>query len=249
MNTLFPGYGRYSKRMKLKIILLLLSCQTVVYAQNFKFPSLPNQGKSLSEMIPDKWKILDSVSGDLNQDRAKDIAVILEYHQEIRESRAYGDNTTELITEIQKPRILAIYFKHKNGYQLAAQNNNFILRSQEGGALGDPLRPMGIEKNQLSLSFQGGGEWRWKLKYTFGYQQKTWTLEKAGNYYYNESTGELTDKQYDFLNQKRMVTTGLGHQSRVVNKTVTQDFPISTLRTFQSFKKPWTWEISPDEFL
>ena len=235
--------------MKLKIILFLLSCQTAVYAQNFKFPTLANQGKSLADIVPQKWKVLDSVSGDLNQDQANDLAVILEYHQEIRESRAYGDNTTDLITEIQKPRILAIYFKTRNGYQLATQNNNFILRSEEGGKMGDPLRPMGIEQGQLSLSFQGGGEWRWKLKYNFKYQEKNWTLEKASNYYYNESSGELTDKQYDFVNRKRMVTTGLGRQSRVVNKTVTQDFPLKILRTFQSFKKPWTWEISPDEFL
>lgn len=235
--------------MKLKIILFFLVCQTAVYAQNFKFPTLPNQGKSLAEIIPAKWKILDSVAGDLNQDQVNDLAVILEYHQEIRESRAYGDNTTDLITEIQKPRILAIYFKNKNGYQLAAQNNNFILRSEEGGSLGDPLRPMGIENNQLSLSFQGGGEWRWKLKYTFKYQQKNWTLEKASNYYYNEKSGELTNKQYDFVKRKLMVTTGLGKHSKLPNETMTQDFPIKTLRTFQSFKKPWTWEISPDEFL
>lgn len=235
--------------MKLKIILFLLGCQTAVYAQNFKFPTLANQGKSLSAIVPAKWKILDSVSGDLNQDQLKDLAVILEYEQEIRESRAYGDNTTDLITEIQKPRILAIYFKTKNGYQLATQNNNFILRSQEGGAMGDPLRPMGIDQGQLSLSFQGGGEWRWKLKYTFKHQEKDWILEKASNYYYNQNSGELNDKQYDFVKQKRTVTTGLGHQSRVVKAPVTQDFPIKTLRTFQSFKKPWTWEISPDEFL
>ncbi|WP_316747866.1 hypothetical protein [Pedobacter gandavensis] len=235
--------------MKLKIILFLLGCQTAVYAQNFKFPKLPNQGKSLSEIVPDGWKALDSVYGDLNQDRVKDFAVILEYPQEIRENRAYGDMNTELIKEIQKPRILAIYFKTKNGYQLAAQNNDFILRSKEGGALGDPLRPMEIEKNQLSLSFEGGGSWRWKLKYTFGYQQKAWRLEKAANNFSNDSSGELTDKQYDFLEQKRTVTIGKGHQSRVVIKPVTQDFPIRTLRTFQSFKKPWTWEIGPDEFL
>ncbi|MBB2151262.1 hypothetical protein [Pedobacter gandavensis] len=235
--------------MRLKIILFFLSCQTAVYAQNFKFPALPNQGKSLSDFIPKNWKILDSVSGDLNQDQVKDMAFILEYHQQIRESRAYGDNTTELITEIQKPRILAIYFKTKQGYQLAAQNNNFILRSEEGGAMGDPLRPMGIDKNQLSLSFQGGGEWRWKLKYTFGYQQKNWTLEKASNYYYNANSGELTDKQYDFVNQKMMVTTGLGKQSKAPNETITHDFKVKSLRTFESFKKPWTWEINPDEFL
>ncbi|WP_316820679.1 hypothetical protein [Pedobacter gandavensis] len=235
--------------MKLKIILFFLCCQTAVYAQNFKFPTLSNQGKSITELVPAKWKVLDSVAGDLNQDQVKDLVMILEYQQEIRESRAYGDNTTELITEIQKPRILAIYFKNKNGYQLATQNNNFILRSQEGGSLGDPLRPMGIEKNQLSLSFQGGGEWRWKLKYTFKYNGNNWILEKANNYYYNENSGELTDKQYDFVNRKLLVTTGLGKHSKLPNETITHDFPIKELRTFQSFKKPWTWEISPDEFL
>lgn len=237
--------------MRIKLVLFLLTCQAAVYAQNFKYPALPAQGKSLSALIPANWKVLDSTSGDLNSDQVKDLSFIIEYHKEVRESRAYGDNTTEIITEIQKPRILAIYFKRpgSNDYQMAAQNNNFILRSEEGGAMGDPLRPMAIDSNKLVLSFAGGGDWRWKLDYSFRYQHNSWVLQKASNLYYNESSGEMTAKQYDFINRKRMVTTGSIHNRTPANEIITQDFPLKNLRTFQSFKKPWTWEIGPDEYL
>ncbi|NQX37933.1 hypothetical protein SAMN05421820_10365 [Pedobacter steynii] len=237
--------------MRIKLVLFFLACQTAVYAQNFKYPTLPNQGKSLSALVPANWKILDSISGDLNHDQLNDLAFVMEYHKEVRESRAYGDNTTEIITEIQKPRILAVYFKRANGegYQIGVQNNNFILRSAEGGIMGDPLRPLKIDSNKLVLSFEGGGDWRWKLNYTFRYQDKNWFLEKAGNEYYNESSGEMTHKKYDFILRKRLVTTGKTHNRDAANETVSEDFPFKTLRTFQSFKKPWTWEIGPDEFL
>lgn len=237
--------------MRMKLILFFVAFQTAVYAQNFKYPTLPNQGKSLSSLIPANWKILDSISGDLNNDQTTDLALILEYHKEIRENRAYGDNNTEIITEIQKPRILAVYFKNTalKTYQLAVQNNNFILRSEEGGSMGDPLRPLAIDSNQLVLSFEGGGDWRWKLNYTFKYQNKNWFLEKAGSLYYNKNSGEMTEKQYDFVNKKRLVTTGKTHHRNSANETVAEDFPLKTLRTFQSFKKPWSWEIGPDEFL
>ena len=97
------------------------------YAQAFKFPDLPPQGK-ITSLVPSNWKIIDSVSGDLNHDGIKDLALILEFYRPVKESRAYGDNTTEIITEIQKPRILAIYFRRSasGSYKLVTQNNNFI---------------------------------------------------------------------------------------------------------------------------
>lgn len=235
--------------MKIKLILFFVAFQTTVFAQNFKYPTLPTQGKSLTALIPTNWKLMDSVAGDLNNDQEKDIAFILEYHKEVRENRAYGDNTTEIITEIQKPRILAVYFKQGGQYQLILQNNNFILRSQEGGTMGDPLRPLGIDSNQLVLAFEGGGEWRWKLNYTFRYRNKNWFLEKANNYYYNNASGEMTDKQYDFINRKKTIISGTMFNREVAHETTSQDLQFKGLRTFQSFKKPWTWEIGPDEFL
>ena len=220
------------------------------YAQVFKFPDLPPQGK-IASLVPSNWKIIDSVSGDLNHDGIKDLALILEFYRPVKESRAYGDNTTEIITEIQKPRILAIYFRRSasGSYKLVTQNNNFILRAEEGGISGDPLRSTTIKDNKLSLSFEGGGNWRWKLNYAFKYRNGTWNLENANNYAYSEASGEMTDRQYDFQKQKKITVTGKIHNRERGNESKEQAFPIKTPRTLNNFKKPWTWEISDGEYL
>ncbi|WP_316812440.1 hypothetical protein [Pedobacter heparinus] len=237
--------------MKLKLTLLFLICYTALQAQPFVFPVLPEQGKSVTVLVPQNWTVIDSISGDLNNDKVKDLALILEFYRPVKENRAYGDNETEIITEVQKPRILAIYFRRSasGAYRIAAQNNNFILRSEEGGAMGDPLRPISIDSNKLSLAFEGGANWRWKLHYTFKYQDKDWQLTKANNYAWHSGSGEMNDKQYDFINKKRTITSGTVSNRRSANETFEQPLAVKTLRTFSSFKKPWTWEISPNDFL
>lgn len=235
--------------MRISISLLLLLCCFAAPAQSFKFPVVPAQGKTIKALIPTQWKVIDSVYGDLNGDKTEDLALIFEFYASVKENRAYGDNTTELITEIQKPRILSIYFKSGRTYKLVTQNNNFILRSEEGGAMGDPLRPLSIADNKLNVAFEGGAGWRWKLNYSFKYQDNEWALTKAGNYAYHAGSGEMNDKQYDFVNKKRTVTSGNMDNKGAGNEKFEQPLPVKTLRTFQSFKKPWTWEIGPDEYL
>lgn len=250
VNTIVTLLSLYSV-MKIKLLFFFLFCYSTIYAQPFKFPVLPEYGKSIAALLPQNWKVIDSVSGDLNNDQVNDIAFVIEFYRPVKESRAYGDNETEIITEIQKPRILAVYFRRseKGAYRIATQNNNFILRSEEGGEMGDPLRPMRIDANKLTLSFEGGGNWRWKLNYSFKYKDKDWMLTKANNYAYQEGTGEMNDKQYDFVNNKRTVTSGSISSGTMANETFEQPLNVRPMRTFNSFKKPWTWEINKDEFL
>lgn len=237
--------------MTTKLTLFFLLFHTALFAQPFKFPVLPEYGKSVTSMVPQNWKIIDSVSGDLNNDNIKDIALVLEFYRPVKENRAYGDNDTEIITEVQKPRILAIYFRRSatGSYRISTQNNHFMLRAEEGGEMGDPMRPISIEANNLILSFEGGGHWRWKLNYSFKYQDKNWLLTKANNYAYQQESGETNDKQYDFVNSKKKVVSSSINNGTLASETFEQPLNIKTLRTFDSFKKPWTWELVPNEFL
>jgi hypothetical protein len=235
--------------MKLKLILSFLFCANLLSAQSFKYPVAVAQGKTIKSLTPPQWKVIDSARGNLNNDHIEDLALVLEFDAAVKENRAYGDNTTEIITEIQKPRMLLIYFKSGRNYRFVTQNPNFILRSEEGGAMGDPLRPMHIENNQLHLLFEGGANWRWKLTYSFKYQDDDWTLTSAGNYSYHTGSGELNNTQYDFVNKKRLVTSGTIEDKNGLNEKREQTLTLKTLRTFSSFKKPWTWELGPDEYL
>lgn len=235
--------------MKTTIFLLLIAVSGSAFSQSFKYPLMNAQGKTIKALIPPQWKVVDSAYGDLNNDKVDDLALIIEFYAAVKENRAYGDNTTELITELQRPRILAVYFKTGRNYRIVTQNNNFVLRSEEGGAMGDPLRPMSINENKLSLAFEGGGTWRWKLGYSFKYLNKDWQLTNANNYSYHSTSGEMNEKQYDFLAKKRVVTIGQTNNGPLTNETTEQPLTLKALRTFANFKKPWTWELGPDEYL
>ncbi|RZK91516.1 MAG: hypothetical protein EOO98_05690, partial [Pedobacter sp.] len=119
---------------------------------------MSKQGVDINALTPNKWTVIDTAYGDLNHDNIQDMALILEHNLAINERRAYGDNETEIIKEFQKPRVLAVYFKDSKGkYTLALQNNNFILRANEGGEMGEPLKSLKIANNSLHLGFEGGG--------------------------------------------------------------------------------------------
>lgn len=205
----------------------------------------------MADFVPKDWKIIDTATGDLNNDSVDDLAFVIEYHLPITENRAYGDNDTELIKEFQQPRVLAIYFKNKisGKYIFASQNNNFILRSKEGGSMGDPLKSIDIDHQHLRLSFEGGNQWRWKLNYEFKFQNKEWGLIAANTTYYHHISGEMTEKKYDFLDRRVFQTIG-NIFNRSAGNTATEEILYFTgLRTFNTFKKPWTWEITKDNFL
>jgi hypothetical protein len=233
------------------ILLLALFTSQITKAQSFSYPSLNKQVKHIEQIIPAQWKAIDTVFGDLNNDKVDDLALILEFNLPISEHRAYGDNETDLIKEFQRPRVLVIYFKNAQTgkYYLVTQNNNFILRANEGGSLGDPLKNISIANNRLLLQFEGGANWRWILNYEFKYNNKDWNLVKANNIYYHAFTGEMTNNQYNFAERKkRLISGNLANQDE--NNLVNEEALIFTsYKTFNTFKKPWTWQISDGIFL
>ena len=66
--------------------------------------------------VPRGWKIKDTVTGNLNNDKAADAVIILEYRHKVVE---HSDET--------HPRILMIAFKAGDHYILKLQHNAFIL--------------------------------------------------------------------------------------------------------------------------
>jgi hypothetical protein len=235
--------------MKIYSLLILLLAANLASAQSFKYPSAPEQGKTIKSLLPAQWKVIDSIKGDLNNDKVEDLALVLEFYAAVKESRAYGDNESEIVVELQKPRMLAVYFKQGKNYKLALQNNDFILRSEEGGAMGDPLRPMAITNNTLVLNYEGGAGWKWKLNYAFKHIGGVWQLIKAVNLSFQDGSDQMTKKEYDFLNKKKKVITGKPTNSDTANQTEVTALTGLKTKTFATFKKPWTWQISPDEFL
>lgn len=238
--------------MKVFCFYILMLCTQISFAQKtFIFPKIKTQGSYIEQFTPANWMIIDQVNGDLNNDGSADFAVVFEYNNAIDETRVYGDNSSAIIKETQKPRILAIFFKDKSTgvLSLSTQNNDFILRSEEGGKLGDPLQKIAIKDQQLYLRFQGGSEWRWELGYTFKFENNDWFLTSAINLYFNQNTGDMTERVYDFKTRELFTTAGNLHRRDIANRKTSEVLYFSQLRTFKTFKKPWAWEIMPNVYL
>jgi hypothetical protein len=238
--------------MKVFSFYVMMLCAQLSFAQKtFIFPKIKAQGSSVEQFTPANWMIIDQVNGDLNNDGSADLAVVFEYNKPIDETRVYGDNSSAIIKETQKPRILAIFFKDKSTgvLNLSTQNNDFILRSEEGGKLGDPLQQIAIKDQQLYLRFQGGSEWRWELGYTFKFENKDWFLTSAINLYFNQNSGDMTERVYDFKTRELFTTVGNLHRRDIANHKTSEVLYFSQLRTFKTFKKPWAWEIMPNVYL
>jgi len=238
--------------MKVFCFYVLMLCAQISFAQKtFIFPKIKTHGTSIEQFTPPNWIVIDQVYGDLNNDASADLAVVFEYNKPIDETRVYGDNNTDIIKETQKPRILAIFFKDKStgAFSLSTQNNDFILRSEEGGKLGDPLQQIAIKDQQLYLRFQGGSEWRWELGYTFKFENKDWFLTSAINLYFNQNSGDMTERVYDFKTRELFTTVGNLHRRDISNRRTSEVLYFSQLRTFKTFKKPWAWEVMPNVYL
>ncbi|WP_293741957.1 hypothetical protein [uncultured Pedobacter sp.] len=238
--------------MKIFCFYFLMLCVQISFAQKtFTFPKIKTQGTSIEQVTPFNWTAINQAHGDLNNDGSDDLAVIFEYDKTINETRAYGDNNSSIIKETQKPRILAIFFKDQStgALTLSIQNNDFILRSEEGGKLGDPLQQIAVKDQQLYLRFQGGSEWRWELGYTFKFENKDWFLTSAINLYFNQNTGDMTERVYDFRTRELFTTVGNLHRRDIANRKTSEVLYFSQLRTFRTFKKPWAWEIMPNVYL
>ncbi|WP_443939447.1 hypothetical protein [Pedobacter sp. MW01-1-1] len=238
--------------MRYSCLLFFLVYSFIGFAQKkFIFPKIQKQGKTLNDFIPQDWILLQRAEGDLNQDNQNDFAFILEYKQSISESRAYGDNSSKIVNEVQKPRILVIALKDKTKahYIISMQSNDFILRESEGGKLGDPLEALLIKEHSLYLQFKGGSEWRWQSGYTFKLSKNEWQLCNAMQIYYNHNSGEMTERYYDFEERQLYSTYGNVYQRNIANVKTSEVLFFNGMRTFETFKKPWAWEIIPDVYL
>jgi hypothetical protein len=149
-------------------------------------------------LVPAGWTVVEEASGDLNQDGIDDAALVIE-----------GPASNE---EDEKPRALLVLLKDKGMndlYTQASRSDKVILGSQLGGALGDPLANLVIEKGVLRIDFYGGSREKWSTTHRYWYKAAdqsvyvigaTYTIEAdtyQETYDYNISTGNIIITRQD----------------------------------------------------
>jgi hypothetical protein len=132
---------------------------------------------ALSKFVPEGYKILEVVSGNLNRDSQTDCLLMLE---EINR-----DDTEE--------QPLLILTRRQNGQlKFEAQNDNVVLCSQCGSVWGDPYVKTVIKNGYFTVEHYGGSNWRWTRLITFKYSKRDgkWYLHKDGGVSFHTSESE-----------------------------------------------------------
>ena len=137
----------------LKHLFIILTL--ILYGQN-SF----GQFKSLKQIIPTEFTILDSASGDLNKDGIKDLVLILK------------NNFEKFNADTARP-LLLLQGNKVGQFKLIARNDSVVLCMGCGGVHGDPYQGITIKNGYFSIAHFGGSGWRWTRIITFKYDTKT----------------------------------------------------------------------------
>ncbi len=198
----------------MKFFLLFLSIfftSLVVSQNNF---STVEEGKRIQDFIPKGWEKITECKGDLNNDKADDIAFIIEEKDKkkfILNQQGLGQDTLNI-----NPRKLIIIFKNGSAYKLADVNNTFIPLSNdiENSCLMDPLADgeIKIEKGKFKISLNywySCGSWYTTIKtFTFKFRDNHFFLIGFDSYQFHRSTGEVTEESRNYLTKKQSSSSG-----------------------------------------
>lgn len=236
--------------MKHLLTLLLLLSIGFASGQNFQYPKVIKEGKTSSDFIPDGWMLRDSVSGDLNKDKHKDMVIVLQHKDSITLISQDGSFADTVRTQ---PRILLILFRDtmNNKFVLIEQSNSFIL-NHDNPMMDDPYQSVKISKGILEIDFQlfyNMGSWiTTTTSYKFRYQNNDFELIGADNNMFNRASMNYEDYSYNFLTKKWSYTKG-EDDSKQKPKIEWNTIDLKELKTLKTLISPYLWEVTKDIYL
>lgn len=154
-------------------------CQEDVYRMPSNYGIIKNLPDELSKHIPKGFVAMDTLSGEVNSDRYKDLIMVL---------KETGEDTITSRTTI---RPLLIFTGQSDGsLKLAARNDKVVHCIDCGGVMGDPYEGMATSEAAFSVHMYGGSRWKWSRNIIFMFSRKhnDWVL--LGD---NRNTWDSTD--------------------------------------------------------
>lgn len=136
---------------------------------NHEIDDLPNE---FLAFIPINYSVLDTASGDLNQDKIIDYILVLKKDGE--------DTLSDVLNNPEKRPLLILLRDEYNKLNLVKRNDNTVYCIDCGGMMGDPYMGIEIKNGYFSVEHYGGSGWRWRriITYKFSKQKNEWFLHK-----------------------------------------------------------------------
>jgi hypothetical protein len=205
---------------------------------------LKNEGTELNDFIPENWRLLDSKTGDLNQDVITDLVFAIQNTDKTNYefNNGIGRDTIDL-----NPRIMGIYFgTDSKTYKKELQSNKFIILC-DSSTMEEPFRGFNIdEKGVLSIKFNfwfSAGSWSMSNhEYKFLYQDNRFVLIGYEEIEIHRASGKMVDYSINFLTKKMKIV-----KSNIATETPESEewteFELNDLKTIESLKQPFNWEF------
>lgn len=169
--------------MRLPLALLLMGLPLPLAAQ---VDRVPEAGPTPGAFIPSGYLLLKEVHGHLNGDEHGDVVLILGDRRERIDS----------IVDDLPPRLLLVLHGTTTGFRLAVASATAVFGKYEGGAFGDPLDDLALERNVIVITHLGGSAWRWRYVHRFRFQQGDYRL--IGRTETTFFTGQRCDRLREF---------------------------------------------------
>jgi hypothetical protein len=237
----------------LTVLILLLNFQIAVgqdftVPTNSDYPKLPEHGRSIEDFVPKDWKIVAKALGDLNADSSPDCALVIKANDAKFLNKNDGLGVDVYDTN---PRVLIILFKDKEGYKIAGQSNTFI-KTPDSPTMSEPFQTVKIRNGILQMDFEqwySAGSWAAsQYLYKFKFLNKKFVLIGADKTESMRNSGSTETRSYNFLTNKVKITIGnfaTDDKKRVRWKT----YKLKKLKTLDTFKEPFSWEIESDYYI
>ncbi len=208
-------------------------CSIVIFLTLFLCHSIMAQENSIKKYIPENWKIIQKIKGDLNKDQKDDLVLIIEETDSTKLLINEGFGAQLLNTN---PRGIMVFFNDNNKYTLITKNLKGFIPSEnsvENSCLEDPLNPVEIEKNILIINFNywlSCGSWFVNnATYKFRYQNNSFELIGFDHSEFHRASGKKSEMSINFLTKKKSNTTGNEFKDDVQSKTTWEKIEINKL--------------------
>lgn len=200
---------------------------------------------AMNSFVPEGWKIIEKANGDLNKDGISDAAFVIQ--------ETNPDNiTVEYEIEMNKnPRELLILFgtAESDCYTLNTRSETFIV-THEDEIMDDPFQGIEIVKGTLKIEFNlfyNMGSWTTSgYTYVWRFQDDSFKLIGANSTEFHRGDGGGTDFSANFSTNKYSITRYNMFDESVKEEVEWKKLDLKELKTFETFKAPWTWTINSD---
>lgn len=224
----------------MKLLFSLIICTFLFQSFGQESDTPAKKGSDISNIIPDNWRILDSITGDLNKDGIKDLVFAIQNTDtsNIEANDGFGIDSIDL-----NPRILGIYFGTEDGFYIQELISYEFIIPRDSPTMDEPFDGFSLnDKGVLDINYHfwfSAGSWSMSnLTYRFRYQDNAFTLIGYDSYEGHRASGETTEYSVNFLSRKMKISKG-NFSNDEPDSVEWKSFKLEKLFTIHEMYKPF----------